>query len=162
MKKFNEIPSMYIQAAKQIGLQRTQRNQKTREGNKDFYSGNPEQTDFIGVLGEMLAAFELIKKGNKFTLNALLDDKPLTEPDITFEHNGKLWLVDAKATETRMKRVPKRKLDKAAANNINAYWFFRISLKEDWYQHAFHTIEEVQSWQCVESYNEQQYCKKFV
>ena len=158
----NQIPKEFIEIAKELGLQRTICNEKKRNANKEFYSSNPEQTDFIGVLAEMLAAFELMKKGNRFTLNEMKGGNVIAEQDIAFEHNGKLWLVDVKATTTRIKRVPKRKFGKAADSGINAYWFFRISLKEYWYQHQFNTLEQVQSWQCVDSFGEEQYCKKFV
>ena len=123
---------------------------------------NPEKADFIGVLGEILAALELTKKGYGHTLSALLDDKPVQAADVFFNTNNKSWCVDVKATETMLKRVPKRKLDKAEQSGINGYWFFRISLKENWYKHNFHSVEEVKQWNCAEQYGEEQYHKKFV
>ncbi len=161
MTKFNNIPAAYIDIAKQIGLQRSKLNAETRNSKQVYSSPNPNKADFIGVLGEMLAALEMQKKGMKFTLNALLDEKPLAEPDIIFKHNGQQWNVDVKATEGRKKYVPTRKLDKAEVCNINAYWFFKIDLKQDIYYHNFNTLDEVKSWRIID-YKEKQYCKKFV
>ncbi len=161
MMNYNDIPAEFISIAKKHGAKRSKLNEKTRELNEDYSSPNPNKADFIGVLGEMLAALEMQKKGMKFTLNALLDEKPLAEPDIMFEHNGQQWNVDVKATEGRKKYVPTRKLDKAEACNINAYWFFKIDLKQDIYYHNFNTLDEVKSWRIID-YKEKQYCKKFV
>lgn len=158
MTTAQQIPAEFFAIAKRAGKYRAELNAKTRESKKEYKTDNPYHVDFIGALGEMLAVLEMMKRGKSYTSAALLDDDPQHAPDlIVGEYN-----IDVKTTTGQFKRVPVHKMQKAEKHGINAYWFFKICLKQECYWHNFHKLNDVKAWNVFDYYGYQTHAKKFV
>lgn len=144
MKTF---PKEFIEVAKTNALKRCNFNKKVRQYKKEYEIKNPLDSDFIGVLGEMLAAWEMIKKGKEFFLNSLFDSEQKKEPDIVFKSGQTIYNVDAKASKSKKYSVPCHKVDKAEKHNISHYWFFIVDLEKCEYKYKFASLEEVKTWE---------------
>ncbi len=151
----NTIPKEFIEIAKAHGAKRTTMNEATRNGNNNYNATNPKKADFIGVLGEMIAALELMKRGKAFFLNALYDEKALPGADIILKD----YKIDVKTTTQKEICIPAYKLEKVESLNITNYWLIQINLNSLTYKQFFYTIEQVKTWPIVERYEKKVYIK---
>lgn len=158
MKK--QIPKEFIQEALKLGAKRTELNESTRNSNEFFHSFNPKQADFLGVLGEMVANFETMKKGKAFFFNALLDKNPVPEPDLIIKTEDEVFRIDVKATQNEKFYLPVYKLEKAEKIGITHFWIFIFDIKNKVYQHRWFSIDAVKTWEIVEMWNKKNYFKK--
>lgn len=141
-------PLEYIDIAKAVGKKRADLNTRLRNSNGNYYQKDPTGADIVGVLGELIAIHDLMKRGAGFTVAPLLDASPVQSPDLTIiGTDGEDYNIDVKGTTSNYKYLNLKKYEKAAEHGIDWYWFFKIDLKNYYYYANFHEREEIVSWQ---------------
>lgn len=148
----NTFPKEFIEPAKFHAKRRASMNASIREGNKLFTVEDPNFVDFIGVLGEIIVAFEMIKKGKAFFMNPLFDEKQVFGPDLIVKENGTTYNIDVKTTIKEHCCVPVHKLEKAKKHDISHYWFINLNLKNYTFRQFFCSVESVKAWCIVERF----------
>ena len=155
MKKEKKIPKEFIAIAQHHASKRTAMNEKVRKGIDSFYASNPSKADFIGVLGEMIAGLEMMKKGKAFFFNALYDEKQLPGADLIVDD----YRIDVKTTTKNDFCVPVYKVEKSKSLKISHYWIIKINIEKQTYLQLFYSVDDVLLWPIEERYKKKVHVK---
>ena len=154
------IPKEFLKIASVYAEKRSSANEEARESSEKYASKDPFFSDYVGIIGELLATLEASKKGTSFFFNKIFDEKPIQGPDIIVYFKNKEYKIDAKASVKNHFTVPVNKFEKAEKNNIFYYCFFVLDLKNETYKHKFFSAEEVKTWPIVDLYGKKLYFNK--
>ena len=155
----NHFPKEFIEIARHHAQRRTASNEQIRNSNDLFFNVNPSKSDFIGVLGEMIGAFEMMRKGKAFFLNDLFTTSQVPGADLITKKDGQTFNIDIKATTKEDFCLPVFKVEKASSSNISHYWIIKINIDNNTYLQKFCSVDHVKTWPIEERYKKKVYVK---
>lgn len=145
----NIYPKEFVEIAQKHGQKRSELNKDKRQSNDLYKVTNPQRSDYTGILGELIAQFELQKKGIGFWAAPLVEQIPCPGADLIFKANNQQYKVDVKTTYSNALMIPIHKHEKIKNKGIEIthYWFINLSKHEHTFKQQIIPFKEVEQWE---------------
>ena len=154
-----KFPKLFIELSKELGVLRSKMSKNYYNEGSEKYRGEDEnKISSLGVLGELIARYDLSERNIPFKSTTLVADKPLAEPDIyllvekiSIDVKGVGFFTKELRVNTKAHNNPDKRVDK--------YWFIKIDSYKANANSYLVNYEDVSGWEIEQKKYTEAYCR---